>query len=465
MLKTIILYELKKEILSLRLQITFLLFTAIFIIGSIAFIHLYSNEKSIYRKDFNKYIEDIRQQSESNLTRLATTQRDYVMEPRNNSFISDAKEKFTPNQITYSAYNVFNFSTRQGSINRYMNPFQELNWVFIISCLIGFTVLLLSFDALSGEKESRTLALTFSNPVPRFKYLAGKYLSIVIISLIAVLPGLCISLIIILFSGTVVIHAILIFEIITFLLGAGLYIACMAAIGMLCSAFSKSSNVSLLYALSFWILFTLVIPGLSILYGDLIIPVEKANVIEQRRAQAWEAINDDAPPGSWSANGGNPFYPRHELRARNLTNLMNSDKAIHDAYYLTLFRQYEEMQALSMLSPVSAFEFYSEAMTDAGFVRFRKTWNDLHIYQEQFLKFFKNKDANDPKSPHWYNPNEDLSTTAKPVNFEEVPLFGEKTMTLRMRMAASARFAGILVCYTLLFFFFTALKFRRYDVR
>jgi ABC-type transport system involved in multi-copper enzyme maturation permease subunit len=465
MLKTIVLYELKKEILSLRLQITFLLFTVIFIIGSIAFVHLYSNEKEIYHNDFNKYIDDIRQQAENNLSVLATTQRDYVMEPRNNSFITDAKERFTPNQITYSAYNVFHFSTRQGSINKYINPFQELNWVFIISYLIGFTVLLLSFDALSGEKESRTLALTFSNPVPRLKYLFGKYLSIVLISLIAIIPGLCISLIIFLFSGIVVLHPILIFEITILLLGAGMFIACMTAIGMLCSAFSKSSNVSLLYALSFWILFILVIPGLSIMYGDVIIPVEKADLIEKRRALAWEAINDDAPPGSWSAWWGNPFYPKHELRAKNLTNLMNSDKVIHDAYYLTMFRQYERMQALSMFSPVSAFEFYSEAVTDAGFIRFRKTWNDLHNYQEQFLKFFKKKDGNDPESPHWYNPSEVLSTTVKPVSFEEVPLFNEKIMTIKKRMESSLRFAAVLLCYILLFFFFTAVKFRRYDMR
>jgi ABC-type transport system involved in multi-copper enzyme maturation permease subunit len=465
MLKTIVLYELKKEILSLRLQITFLLFTIVFIIGSIAFIHLYSNEKRIYRKDFNKYVEDIRQQAESNLTQLATTRRDYVLEPRNNSFITDAKEKFTPNQITYSAYNVFSFSTRQGSINKYIYPFQELNWVFIVSYLIGFTVLLLSFDALSGEKESRTLALTFSNPVPGLIYLFGKYLSIVFVSLIAIIPGLCISLIIILFSGTVVVQTTQIFEIVVFLLGAILFIACMAAIGMLCSVFSKSSNVSLMYALTLWLFFIFIIPGLSILYGDLIVPVEKADVVEKRRARAWEAINDDAPPGSWSASGRNPFYPRHELRARNLTNLMNSDKSIHDAYYLTMFRQYKKIRTLSMFSPVSAFEFYSEAMTDAGFIRFRKTWNDLHNYQEQFLKFFKNKDAKDPDSPHWYNPNEDLSTTAKPINFEEVPLFSEKQMDIRMRIVTSARYAGILGCYIILFFFITALKFARYDMR
>ncbi|MFR8242660.1 MAG: hypothetical protein ACLVBC_17660 [Parabacteroides distasonis] len=58
-------------------------------------------------------------------------------------------------------------------------------------------------------------------------------------------------------------------------------------------------------------------------------------------------INRNAPEGSWSSNGMDAFYPRHELRARNQSNLMNSDKKYNDAYYLQQFRQFEQTRNFS----------------------------------------------------------------------------------------------------------------------
>ena len=58
----------------------------------------------------------------------------------------------------------------------------------------------------------------------------------------------------------------------------------------------------------------------------------------------------------------------------------------------------------------------------------------MHVHQQQFLQFFKEKDMNDPDSPHWYNPVEDYSTTRKPVNFEEVPIFKESVISASERI-------------------------------
>ena len=65
-----------------------------------------------------------------------------------------------------------------------------------------------------------------------------------------------------------------------------------------------------------------------------------------RRREASDDINRNAPPGSWSSNGGDAFFPRHELRAKNQTNLMNNDKKFNDAYYLQQFRQFEQTHSM-----------------------------------------------------------------------------------------------------------------------
>ena len=70
-------------------------------------------------------------------------------------------------------------------------------------------------------------------------------------------------------------------------------------------------------------------------------------------------------------------------------------------------------------------------------MRIKKTWADLHTYQNTLLTWFKDKDASDPGSPHWYNPSEDFSSTKKGVSWEMVPKFEEQKISFGERLAAA----------------------------
>ena len=98
-------------------------------------------------------------------------------------------------------------------------------------------------------------------------------------------------------------------------------------------------------------------------------------------------------------------------------------------------------------------------------MRFQQVWNKLKAFQIQFLAFFKEKDAADQNSPHWYNPNEDVSTSRKPVNFGEVPVFGKETISFEARFAHASTYLLVMVLYTAVIFFATFVLFVRYDVR
>ncbi|MCK7541195.1 MAG: hypothetical protein MZV63_65070 [Marinilabiliales bacterium] len=121
-------------------------------------------------------------------------------------------------------------------------------------------------------------------------------------------------------------------------------------------------------------------------------------------AAAFDDLNKNAPPGSWMMNSGNPFLPQHELRANLQTKRLAAEKGIRDAYYRAMFRQFERTRLVTALSPVSLYEYLTEAVAGGGYPRFRKAWTDMHVYQEQFLSFFKALDAGDTASPHWFNP-------------------------------------------------------------
>ena len=160
-----------------------------------------------------------------------------------------------------------------------------------------------------------------------------------------------------------------------------------------------------------------------------------------------------------------PFFKFHQIRATHQTNLMNSDMQILNAYYHDMFRQLEHARLLTYISPVSLFEYLCEADVGGGYVRFQHVWDGLHAYQIQFLTFFKEKDAQDTNSPHWYNPREDVSTTRKPVKFEEIPVFQEKVLTYGEHFARAFPYGVVILLYTAVVFCLTFVLFVRYDVR
>jgi len=389
MLKYVIKRELQHYLYSLVFQISFLLITAVFIVGTIAFLKSYDSKIQEYSKYNVEFTNELKNTAESNASNLAVRRQTFVSMPRRNGFIADCKEKYLPNNFIHSAYNVFGFKVRSGSVNPFLNNFQELNWSFIVSLIMSFIVLLLTFDTISGEKESKTLAITLSNTISRGTLLLGKYISVIIVTMLMLVTGIILSILIAIISNKVAFSFINVIEILCFILLSFFFISLISAFGILSSVIVRKSNVSLLIALTFWLIFVVVIPNSSMFWAKNIFSIEHADAINEKVSKAREDINRNAPEGSWFSSNGNPFLPEHKLRADNQTNLMNSEMNIRNAYYQDMFRQLEQTRLLTMISPVSLFEYMNEAVVGGGYLRFQKVWEDLHSFQPQFLQFFK----------------------------------------------------------------------------
>jgi ABC-type transport system involved in multi-copper enzyme maturation permease subunit len=457
--------ELLHNLYSLRFLISLGLLLAVFAAGAVSFVRSQADALEKYRATRSEYMETMRALAADNATALAVRRQTLTLRPRANAFISDAKERYLPNAIVFSAWNVFSFQSRSGSANPFLQKFDDLSWTYITALIVSFVALLFTFDAVAGEKESKTLALSLANPVSRGTLLAGKLASAVLSVMAIVLTGVLVSLLIVAALGPEGISAALAGEVLGFLAVAGLLAATFAAFGLLASVAARNANVSLLLALSFWLVFAVIIPNSSTFAAKTLFPIERAETVQKNVAAAFDDLNKSAPPGSWMQNSGNPFLPQHELRANLQMKRLVAEKAIRDAYYQSMFRQFERTRFATALSPVSLFEYLTEAVTGGGYLRFRKAWADMHIYQEQFLSFFKAFDASDKGSPHWYNPNEDVSTTRLPVAFEKVPQFEERAMSLADRVAPASKYLIINVFLLSAVYFLAFVLFVRYDVR
>ena len=160
MFSTLFIKEIQQLLYSFRFQLSLIIVLLVFTIGTIAFIRLYSEEKANYFVYHKEQLKNLEEQAK-NVSHLATLRKNYVLEPRSNSIISDCKEKMFPNQFIYSAYNVFNLEVRHDNVNPLLKPVQNLSWSFIVSVCMSFLALLFAFDTISGEKKTTLWRLLF----------------------------------------------------------------------------------------------------------------------------------------------------------------------------------------------------------------------------------------------------------------------------------------------------------------
>jgi len=436
----------------------------VFIVGSISFITSNKEIQANYAKYSRIEQEDLTRQAE-NVSRLAIYNRSYITVPRENSVVANNKETFLPNQFNYSAYNVYGFQVRQNLNNPLINRAESLSWGFIVSMFLSFITLLFAFDAISGEKENRTLALVFSNPVPRGTFIGSKLLSIITVVGLMEIIGIILSLLILSLSGQVSLNGSFLLETFGFFVISLLFITVFAIFGLFSSVVTRYSNVSLLISLCFWLVASVVIPNTSVFWAKKIFPIPSAKEVAENIREERDELYRNAPPYSGAMLYNEPFYHHHEERATLRMQLMLAEKKHKDHYYNQMFNQFENTRRLTSISPIAQFDYINEALLGGGYLRFKKNWNDLHVFQGQFFQWFQDIDAKDTDSPHWYSPHEDLSTSRKPVSVEEVPQYREQIAPFNERFLFMsgylvAMIVMIAAVFGLCFYFFV-----RYDVR
>ena len=172
MFRVIVKRELLHNLYSLRFLISLALVIVAFAAGAISFVRVTAASLEKHRQTQGQFLETMRGFADENATELAVRKKTFSSKPRANAFISDAKEKYLPNAIVFSAWNVFSFENKSGTANPFLQRYDELSWAFIAALIVSFIALLFTFDAVSGEKESKTLALSLANPVSRGRFAA-----------------------------------------------------------------------------------------------------------------------------------------------------------------------------------------------------------------------------------------------------------------------------------------------------
>ncbi len=148
--------------------------------------------------------------------------------------------------------------------------FRFIDFTFIFQVVLSLFAILFTYDAINGERESGTLRLTYSCPVPRATYLlaklAGAWTGLVVPLLIPV--ALAILLVLVM---NVPVDSTHWYRILALLGVAVLYFTVFITLGLFVSAMTRSSRVSFLVLLVFWVTSVLIVPrGATMAAGQMV---------------------------------------------------------------------------------------------------------------------------------------------------------------------------------------------------
>ncbi len=465
MLKELWRRQLVEDIVSARFLINFVLVVMTIVVFALLFVGHYQDLERRYSKNA---IENDRKLTASSkeLVNLLSTPLLFVMKPRPNRFIADGYEEKIPQGVSFIlkgyTFVIGEIKSPPKAGNPDSSAFYAADLKFAVQFLLSFFAILLTYNALSSEKEKGTLRLVLSNPLRRADVVSAKYLSALMTILLPLLFGIIIGFILLSLSPAVTISSGFVFSVFLFFIFSLLYLSIFILIGLLLSALSHSSKNSLVLCLLVWIFLVAILPKSSGLFLNMKkYDVPTAQKIEELSEQAWREVWGRYSNADYRVTTGDAESTR--LNARIGLEAHKSRQDVYDFYLQKKIDAVETLRKLNFISPASLFEYAASSVAGTGIFHFQKLWSQVRQYQNQYLEFFKAEDRKDPESFHIYFHPDYLSK--KPVDFNTIPKFEEKEIGAGDRLKDAAKYAALLIAYNLLLFILVFYKFQKYDAR
>ncbi len=288
----------------------------------------------------------------------------------------------------------------QGDLNA--NPavllFPVADMLFVVAVVLSLLAFFISYDTVAGERESGTLKLVMSYPVPRDLLILAKWLGGYFSLALPFLAALLIGALLISISEEVPFtatdwEAFAVTGAVSLLL-----LAVMFSIGLLVSVRARSSSTAILSLVALWVLLALVVPNLGPYLAELAAPVPDVGSVEREIGLRTETLSA-AFRSQWR-RGGRSF--RRMMAAGELTDFIRKmreqrnqlQKDVNEAsaeiisdFEVRLRRQTDMARVLTRISPVACFVFASTDIGATGVRHEERLIGALRNYKRQFARY------------------------------------------------------------------------------
>lgn len=292
------------------------------------------------------------------------------------------------------------------SLKQLASPHQSLDWSFVLAYVFTVLALLLTFDAISGERERGTLKLIMSLGTSRSSYIFGSFLGAILTIIPIAALGYALNLLIVLSRSPIQLSGHNWAKIISAALISFLLIIAFAAIGLLTSTMSAKSSHSLLLALGSWAMFVVVIPISSVLIAEQISPTPSAAEIESEVEKARRLFFIQSYP--ISSEDLRQIYERQDLTeaekrrkvaelqeriySENLAALKRYHKRlteIRESYLRLLLKQAESAHIIARISPFACYREAIAAITGTGLLGQKLFYQETKKYMQMYSQHAK----------------------------------------------------------------------------
>jgi len=378
MVWTIAQKEIRENLLSLRFVLLFLL-AVVFIPSS-----LYTNYRAYLSRLADQ--QQIEQSNRDYLRKLKLSQiftnpkfsLDVYWPPAPTSVFAAGFEEVHPRHLV-----VGKNSIEYGApldVQSSSGLFGSIDYLFVVQFIFSLFAVLLSFDAITREKEHGTLRSILSNPVGRAVLATGKLLGGYITLAIPLLIAFLVGILILEISGLNIFSGDFLPRTAWILALSFLYIAVFFLMGLLVSSLVSSTYSALVLSLAFWLTAVLVLPRAASLAAQLWQPVksrqvtwldkasvessiemEKGRLLEEayRKNSVVDKEGQRVAGEAWQKKRDEIAAPYEEHAAQAIRRLEN-DYRTRKAAQLALGLR------LARFSPAGAFVSFITEMADTG---------------------------------------------------------------------------------------------------
>lgn len=298
-----------------------------------------------------------------------------VVPPRPLSILAKGLDEIMGRGYTITAYLGIEAHTRQKRADSLFALLPPPDLLYVVKIVLPLLALLLSYDAVTGERERGTLRLIFSASASRSQVALGKIAG-GLLSL--TLPFLFCLACAVAFLAT---RPIVAFEPADFLRlclmtpTAILYLSFFYSLGVLVSSVARSSASSLTALLTFWAILVFVMPHAANLTAQAIAPLPSAETAESLRLQEFVKNRFLAIRSS-----GND--PEGSIGAFNA----NYDRVV-EANRAKLDRLTHVTLLLGHLSPAATLSYVFTDLAGTGLSEHRRLGRALTEYKDAALPF------------------------------------------------------------------------------
>lgn len=457
MLPEIIWRELLDHLQSLRFALTLVLVIVLMLTGSVLYIHDYRQRIADYSENVSENLDLLKDKTERGLHRVVSFRPTQLIyrSPSPLGFIAEGHEKDLPNAFAVDAFELVGPQTILRR-NYTLQRFDALDWVFTVGVILSFAAFAMTYDSVSGEAETGTLRLCFSNSLPRATLLFGKYIGTIISLLIPLVIGICMNILVISFFGILPFESTYWLQIGGVVLFSVLYISVFATLGLFISCLTRSSSVSLVLLLLIWVCFVVFIPRTGGLLASRLAELPDEKRVTRQADDTMHDIRKRYGEGRFSAR----WSPGEPLTRS--ARIGDAKQAIYNEYRHQQLRQVKLAQNISRISPTAIYQIGCEALVGTGIKHYERFFKKAIEYRRSLLQFTYEE--------YPFNPNiflqdaERQKLTELKISLDKIPKFGDTLSDFSTSFAEASLDILLLFLFNLVCFMGAFLAFTRYDV-